>query len=104
MDKKRKILISVMLILIIIIIVLLFVLLKSMKNNESNDITPNIETTNIVNEEIISEDNKITNVEIYKVRDCISIYLSAINKSNPVYYSTNENGELVRNVSDETIN
>lgn len=104
MDKKRKILISVMLILIIIIIVLLFVLLKSMKNNENNDTIPNIETTNIVNEEIISENNKITNVEIYKIRDCISIYLSAINQSNPVYYTTNENGELVRNVSDETIN
>ena len=100
-DKK----ILTIIIILVFLIILTIVALIFLSENENNNEIENTESNNILPpqevEEVISEENDVTNIEIYKVRDCISIYLSAINRSNPVYESVDSEGNLL--VSEEMI-
>ena len=104
MDSKKRSLLIIMLILVVIIITVIILLIQVLSKDKN--IAYNTENvTNISNQEdITSKDNEIINTEIYKVRDCVSIYLSAINMANPIYYGKDANGNLVKTISNETIN
>lgn len=94
--NKKNILIY-MIIVILIIIVLISCILINLNNNTQTPIDIS-ESNNKIEEQKVTDNSKF-----YTVADCISRYLSEINKNNPKYYGTGEDGNYEKIVKEQDI-
>lgn len=94
--NKKNILIY-MIIVILIIIVLISCILINLNNNTQTPIDIS-ESNNKIEEQKVTDNSKF-----YTVADCISRYLSEINKNNPKYYGTAEDGNYEKIVKEQDI-
>lgn len=95
--NKKNILIC-MIIVILIIILLISCILINLNNNNTQTPIDISEGNNKLEEKKVTDNSKF-----YTVADCISQYLSEINKNNPKYYGTAEDGSYKKIVKEQDI-
>ena len=116
MKSKIKWIILALVVIILILLATILLLPKD-DNKETKDVEKNTTSSNEKEEDklksskelgiVVPEDDKEQQPgykEYYTVLNCISTYLDAVNSNNSNYFGKDEDGNLVKNVSQEEIN
>ena len=88
MEKIKKMFL-VLLVIILILIIMLFIVVRKTKNSENKEIKER--EKGFVEEILDVPDVQIT--DYFIIKSCVQGYVDALDKTNSVYYVTQENGE-----------